>query len=263
MSESREAPEAPQVETLENPNEPPAPSREVVGATDVGFLSWDSSDRLLIGETVEPQTLENPQELAPPVVEAAGLTNADEATSVAIPSELAPEPQTLENPDAPALPSVEAAGAIREDVDAPAAPPLTRETLENPHASPAAAVEQAGATVQAPPSSSVPRVPVLTVRGVPVPQRPRLRTSFWYEGSGQLRCELVLMTEQRDLVHRETFDVNPGSTFAQLQELLANVATMRAQHTGRVESTQPRPRVGPDTLVANTQPDPTGQSDSA
>lgn len=57
----------------------------------------------------------------------------------------------------------------------------------------------------------------------PLPERPRLRVSFWYEGAA-LRCELVLMSERRELVHRETFEVTRQSTLEQVHAGLVTTA---------------------------------------
>jgi hypothetical protein len=59
-----------------------------------------------------------------------------------------------------------------------------------------------------------------------LPAKPRLRVSFWYEGEGA-RCEFVLMGERRELVHRETLDVGPGTGLETVHAaLLAAAATL-------------------------------------
>ncbi len=83
------------------------------------------------------------------------------------------------------------------------------------------------------PGSAVAAVPALLASAGTVPERSRLRTSFYYD-SDQLRCELVLMTAEREAVHRETFDVGPGSLFEQLHALLLSTAAIRARHTAAV-----------------------------
>jgi hypothetical protein len=64
-----------------------------------------------------------------------------------------------------------------------------------------------------------------------LPQRPRLRVSFWYEGAAA-KCELVLMSERRELVHRETLDVGPGTGLERVHEGLLSAAATLAHAKG-------------------------------
>jgi len=111
------------------------------------------------------------------------------------------------------------------------------------------------------------QTPLLQAAPQPLPSRPRLRLSYWYTGD-VLRLELVLMTEERELVHRETVEVTPGSTLENVHALLLSVAATRALHTGRAvgravvptANERPEPAAEPtaaEVVIANSQPDPT------
>lgn len=75
--------------------------------------------------------------------------------------------------------------------------------------------------------------------------RPRLRASFWFEGEAA-KCELVLMTEQRELVHRQTLSIAPGTGLEQVHAgLLSAAATLARAHKFAAEGGAPPPAAAP------------------
>jgi len=152
----------------------------------------------------------------------------DAATSSEAPIAPAPtapallENATQENPNAPAAaPSQSMDGAVlvgdvASSGDAPTAPASAGALLENPHPQAVAPSQSMqGARLVDDEAMVMPSEPPTRPRAQPQPKRPkpeprrvvelpnkaRLRLSFWFEGD-ELKCEGVLMNERRELVHR-------------------------------------------------------------
>lgn len=71
--------------------------------------------------------------------------------------------------------------------------------------------------------------------------RPRLRVSFWYEGDAAV-CELTLMTDRRQLVHRATLEIAPGSNLANVHAgLLAAASALAAAGSAAAVEASPAP----------------------
>lgn len=88
----------------------------------------------------------------------------------------------------------------------------------------------------------------------PLPDKPRLRTSFWFEGAA-LKCELVLMGERRELVHRETFDVPRGSVLERIHSGLVSTAGRLAEAKAQLLNPTPAPAPVAEHVV-DAEPSP-------
>lgn len=89
-----------------------------------------------------------------------------------------------------------------------------------------------------------------------LPKQPRIHASFWFE-NGQAQGEMVLMSEDRKLVHRQRYGMNPGDTMAKVHAVLLSVAGQAAVNAGAV----PPPTAAPaapssSSSSSDTKPPP-------
>ncbi len=94
------------------------------------------------------------------------------------------------------------------------------------------------------PSSSAPvaaQAPTLAQPVRQLPRRPRLRVTFHYTHEDALSCELTLMDERRELLHRMTLQPTPRGPIARIFEALLAVVGNAAVAAG-VFGAVPRPR---------------------
>lgn len=115
--------------------------------------------------------------------------------------------ETKENPNAPSGPTTESMANAR--------------TVEQGEASPPAAVAATPSSSSAASSSAPARIVV------GLPESPRVRLSWWFEGK-TLKCEGVLMDEGRQPVRRALLDVDADPTFLRMfaytaQKLVADL----------------------------------------
>lgn len=67
-----------------------------------------------------------------------------------------------------------------------------------------------------------------------MPQLPRVRVTYAHDSEGNLACEIVLLDEQRELVHREVLSVQPGDVFARMHAAYLHVVAAAAAQAGKV-----------------------------